>query len=694
MIALQLILISSVAMAADINSVLKSARRMCVNDSVPQALAMLEAEAKEQWTDREKLLLHTEKGDILLYYARLPLEASKVYADLAESKPPKDLAGGIYYRLGRAYERAEKFTDAAKSYEKVVTEYPDSPFNAAALSAIERTFVKNYEVKAAEVDGYPVSQLEVEDIIAKLSPEEQKKASTPEGRKELLERIIYERLLKLAAERQYAPKDSTKVTVHLSCKTCRPKDVMIPGHMSNLALEKRIYESSKSLLLRRLYAIEVTEKLTFTDKEKRRYYKDNIEKFTNPALYTVREIVLDSSGLYLDTIKQALASGMSFDSCAKLYSISQSKSRGGSLGERPAHALPQEIAAVVDTLKPGSPSAPYKTQRGWEITLVESKQASKVNPYEGVEKNVEDLMKRDKIRSLSEDAVARFRKQAGVDSVPNGDTLAQVAGRLILKADLDGYIDDLSQRMPINKEDTAIVKQALLQMITDRVFDHALADAKLFLEDSLSVRNESDRIQLIVNSYLADEVDSKTKPTDEQIAEYYSKHKKDFFQPVKVSVREMLVTSDDTLKIVQKLLSAGAPFDSLARTYSAADSKSRGGYVGFIEEGKSAKPYERQALKLKENAVTRPVKTDEGYWLVKCESRQEARQPTLDDSRYQINSLLANQKKDELEKALKERLMSGAEITITQAGPEPSPTLEITPVPPVNDTENPPEDNN
>jgi parvulin-like peptidyl-prolyl isomerase len=226
------------------------------------------------------------------------------------------------------------------------------------------------------------------------------------------------------------------------------------------------------------------------------------------------------------------------------------------------------------------------------------------------------------------------------------------------------------------------------------VFDHALADAKLFLEDCLSVKNESDRIQLIVNSYLTAEVDSKTKPSDEQIAEYYNKHKKDFFQPVKVNVREMLITSDDTLKMVQKLLTAGAPFDSLAKVYSAADSKSRSGYVGFIEEGKSAKPYERQALKLKENAVSRPIKTDEGYWLVKCESRQDAKQPTLDDSRYQINSLLANQKKDELEKALKEKLMSGAEITITQAGPEPSPTLEIAPVPSDNDTDTAPEDNN
>lgn len=674
-ITVAIIITTSFAFALDLSGVLTDARRMCVNDSIPQALLMLDEQLKGNWSEEQKILLHIEKGDILLYYTRMPAEASKIYEGIVQSNPPKAMAGEVYYRLGLAYERSEKFADAARAYEKVVTDYSDSPYNNFALSAIERTFLKNYEVKAAEVNGYPISELEVEEISSRLSPGGQD--TTPEARKALIERIIYERLLKVAAVEKFAPLDSTKITIHLNCKSCRPKDVMIPGHLQDRKLENRLAEAAKGVYLRRLYDKEVTERIVITDKERKRYYKDEIERFTIPAQYTIREIVTDSATV--DSVLASLQSGMTFDSTAKLFSNSQTKLRGGALGTRPLHALPKEITPVAETLKVGSVSAPYKSVRGWEFALVEAKTEPKVNPYDQVINQIDDLLKRQKVMDLSKNAVERFRKEAGIDSTVRGDTLARVAGCYITNANLDTFMDDIAQRMPINVMDTTVRRQALEQMISNKVFDLALAQAKLFLEDSLSNRTETDRKQMMVEAYLADEIDAKSNPPDEEVKTYYNDHKKDFWQPAKVSVREMLIVSSDTLKMVQKMLSDSVSFDSLARTYSSADSKQRSGYIGYIEEGKSDKPYERQALKLKPGTVSKPIKTSEGYWLVKCENKKPEKQLTLEEATSEIKSILGTQKKTQLESALKERLMSTAVITISQSQNTMQPTLEVTP---------------
>jgi parvulin-like peptidyl-prolyl isomerase len=107
----------------------------------------------------------------------------------------------------------------------------------------------------------------------------------------------------------------------------------------------------------------------------------------------------------------------------------------------------------------------------------------------------------------------------------------------------------------------------------------------------------------------------------------------------------------------------GADFDSLAKIYSTAETANRGGYVGFITHGESDKPYEKQAFKTKEGSVSRPVSTDEGYWLVKVDSRDKAKQKTLEKVSAPIRSKVYRQKREAAETALKERLFAEADVT-------------------------------
>ena len=659
--AVVLLLAASILGAKDVEDVLKAARRMCVNDSVPQALIMLEDEVKGEWSKSEKFLMQQEKADILLYHAGLPREAYMVYTMLTKLTPPKDKEARLYYCRGLSLERHEDPRGAARTYEKVITEYPDSPFYEGALSAIERCFLKNYQIKAAEVDGYPITELELEEIASKrLAPSEQEHASTPQGRKELVDRLIYERLLKQAAAQAFASTESTEVRIKLDCGTCRPKRVLIPGPLNNDELVYEINMAARSILLRYLYQKEVLERIEVTEKDMKRYYKDNPDRFIQRAKYTVREIVADS--LMLDTVLAALDEGVAFEEVAKMYSTASSKEGGGLLSARPLHTFSESMQPVIENLKVSSASKPYETERGWEVLFLEDKTAQTPQPYEEVKATIQQLLRREGVNELSEEALNRFRESAEVDSTAAGDTLARIAGRVILVADLDAYIARMPPRTPEQAQDTLFRKQALDQLIGEMVFDHELAQQKLFLNDSLSNITESKRRQFMVDAFMRQEVASKAEPTEEEIAAYYKEHKKEFWRPEQVRVREILVSSPDTAKMIYRLLQEGTRFDSLAKVYSEVETGPRSGYVGYIKKGETDKPYARQAFKLKEGKFSKPIQTEEGYWLILVEKKNEGYQRSFEESQAQIRSMLYQKNEKRLEQGLKERLMAGAEI--------------------------------
>lgn len=657
---------------------------MCANDSVPQALVFLDEQANQgSFSDKDKFLLNLEKGDILLYYARLPQAAAKAYEGLTEINPPKDSLGGLYYRLGFALERSEDFVGAARAYEKVVTEYSSSPFYEDALSAIERCFTKNYEIRVAVVDSYPVTELEFNEIVDRMTPAERNEALTPEGRTKVIDRIIYERLLRLEARRFFAPRDSIDIAIKLSCMSCRPKHVMIPGKLNDPEVISGLEDMYRETLIRPLYTKEVLDRSESTDKEKKRYYKKYPERFTIAPKYTLREVVAKDS-LMLDSIKAALASGIPFDSVAALYSTAPSGREGGLVSQRPLGLLLPETQEALKKLKPGHVSEPYTSSRGIEIVKLESVTPETKTPYETALPTIEDLLRREKITELSNSALERFRNDAQVDSIARADTLAWVAGVPILVADLDAYISTITWLRPGQAEDTTFRKEVLNQIITNRVFDQELAQQKLFMSDSLLNRLESARIQLLVNFYNRRTISPQTEVSEQEIEDYYNTHKKEFWHPREIKVREMIISSSDTAQIIYDLVKGGAPFDSLAKIYSQASTSTYGGYVGFIKEGLSDKPYEKQAFKLDTNQVSRPIKTQQGYWLVKVERIQGAFQEALKDATSSIQSKLYMQKKEAAEEALKERLVTAAKIEIFDVSintfPEVTPEEEQEPI--------------
>ena len=74
-----------------------------------------------------------------------------------------------------------------------------------------------------------------------------------------------------------------------------------------------------------------------------------------------------------------------------------------------------------------------------------------------------------------------------------------------------------------------------------------------------------------------------------------------------------LATAERLYERVRK----GESFQSLAHQYSTCPSKAKGGDLGWFGEGKMVAPFENAVRKMSVGAVSKPVKTQFGYHIIK-----------------------------------------------------------------------------
>lgn len=78
----------------------------------------------------------------------------------------------------------------------------------------------------------------------------------------------------------------------------------------------------------------------------------------------------------------------------------------------------------------------------------------------------------------------------------------------------------------------------------------------------------------------------------------------------------LLEDEEDALEML-KLLDEGKAFEDLASDFSECESASKGGDLGIFVTGSMVAEFERALYQMKENEISRPVKTKYGYHIIK-----------------------------------------------------------------------------
>jgi peptidyl-prolyl cis-trans isomerase SurA len=172
-----------------------------------------------------------------------------------------------------------------------------------------------------------------------------------------------------------------------------------------------------------------------------------------------------------------------------------------------------------------------------------------------------------------------------------------------------------------------------------------------------SVKKEI-RSQLVRMRLLRREVKDKIIVSDEEIGEYYNKHREEYEGKESVRMKQLLLllppNADITIKTKMKnealrlrgLIMSGESFDLLAAKYSQGPAAAQGGDVGFIERGTIIPEVDAAAFSLPVEKVSEVIESSLGFHIIKVVDKKGAGLKPIAMVREEIKAKIEDEKLD------------------------------------------------
>ena len=152
----------------------------------------------------------------------------------------------------------------------------------------------------------------------------------------------------------------------------------------------------------------------------------------------------------------------------------------------------------------------------------------------------------------------------------------------------------------------------------------------------------------VVSEKIFEKVTADVKVDDKAIAAHYEKNKAtQYSQPESREVRHILVKTRVQANKLYDQLKAGADFSELAKKFSQdTGSKATGGKL-TITKGQTVAPFDQTAFLLKNNVISRPVKTEFGFHIIQpLKDATPAKVTPLKDVKESIRQQLQQENKN------------------------------------------------
>ncbi|QQY80872.1 peptidylprolyl isomerase [Keratinibaculum paraultunense] len=129
---------------------------------------------------------------------------------------------------------------------------------------------------------------------------------------------------------------------------------------------------------------------------------------------------------------------------------------------------------------------------------------------------------------------------------------------------------------------------------------------------------------------------------------FYNENKHFFQRPEMARASHILVDDEEKANEVLDEIDNGTSFEDAASKYSNCPSKANGGDLGKFSRGKMVPEFEEVAFSMEEGEISKPVKTQFGYHLIKLDYKKEPSISPLDEVKGQINQQLILMKQQQL----------------------------------------------
>lgn len=216
-----------------------------------------------------------------------------------------------------------------------------------------------------------------------------------------------------------------------------------------------------------------------------------------------------------------------------------------------------------------------------------------------------------------------------------------------------------------------IVKKAQeLGLYEDEEVKNRINTATEQIQQEADEKSRSSTEQILIRSLIKQEIDDRLmKITEAEIARYYEENKEEFYIQDMYSIQEIVVETEEEAEAILKEIKAGVDFALLAQEKSMGLTAKKGGYFGYISND-SAKLFGYDDFKeitsaIKIGKVSKIIKTEKGYCLLKLLEIKPAYQETLEKTKGFIERKLNRERRENAYNEWLDNLREQAQIQVT-----------------------------
>ena len=220
----------------------------------------------------------------------------------------------------------------------------------------------------ARVGGKAITSADVDAMIASMGARGQNYQSA-QGRAAVLEQLIGRQLILADAKRNLMDRE--------------------PGYMAEL-------ERVKDELLAGYAMEKIMAKVSVDEADAKKFYEENKNMFDAGETVNASHILVDTEEEAVALLEKINAGELTFEEAAKANSKCPSSEQGGSLGEFGKGQMVPEFDEACFEMAIGELRGPVKTQFGYHLIRLNSKNEAKVMEYDEVKDQILQHLKAQK----------------------------------------------------------------------------------------------------------------------------------------------------------------------------------------------------------------------------------------------------------------------------------------------------------
>ncbi|WP_313162801.1 peptidylprolyl isomerase [Sedimentibacter sp.] len=152
--------------------------------------------------------------------------------------------------------------------------------------------------------------------------------------------------------------------------------------------------------------------------------------------------------------------------------------------------------------------------------------------------------------------------------------------------------------------------------------------------------------------------------SDEELKEYYEKHKDTYVTQEMVKASHILVDSEEKATEILEDITDGLSFEDAAKEFSSCPSKEAGGALGQFGKGQMVPEFEDAVFAMQAGEISGPVKTQFGYHLIKLTERTPERNSSFEEVVQEVKDSCFMEKQEKVYNDKKSELSKKYEVEI------------------------------